>query len=113
MLRAMRLVLGSASTWRRAVLERLGCPFETLSADLDETAIRHPDPSALALALAHAKADALLPRLASPALLVTCDQVVSCAGELREKPSDAAQARAWLLGYATEPARTHSAVVVC
>jgi septum formation protein len=113
MLGVMRLALGSASPWRRQVMERLGCPFEGLSADLDETAIRHPDPSSLALALAHAKADALLPRLASPALLVTCDQVVSCAGELREKPADADQARAWLAGYASQPARTHSAVVVC
>ncbi len=113
MLHPMRLVLGSSSPWRRQVLERLGHPFSFLAPGIDETAIRHPDPSILALALAQAKADALLPRLDDAALLVTCDQVVSCDGELREKPGSAAQARAWLEGYATRPARTHSALVVC
>ena len=56
-----------------------------VSADIDEKAIRHEDPKELVMALAHAKADAILgdpvkraAMLAGPAgvYLVTCDQVV-------------------------------------
>ena len=43
---------------------------------------RSEDPGALTLALAHAKADALLPQIHEPALLITSDQVVVWQGTL-------------------------------
>jgi septum formation protein len=73
---------------------------------------RSEDPGALTLALAHAKADALLPQIHEPALLITSDQVVVWQGKIHEKPKHAEEARAFLRGYAEGPAETVTAAVV-
>jgi septum formation protein len=85
--------------------------YEVLKADIDEKAIRHDSPKDLVLALAHAKADALLQKLtaadssssgvgltggsSSGTFLITCDQVVVHDGQMREKPEDVAEAHRW------------------
>jgi predicted house-cleaning NTP pyrophosphatase (Maf/HAM1 superfamily) len=111
------VVLGSASAGRRAVVARRGLRCATLAADIDERAVAGragATPAQLALAVAHAKADALLPKLArAPCVLVTADQVVvGPDGGAREKPASAAEARAFLASYAGADSRTVSAVVV-
>jgi septum formation protein len=90
----------------------MGYAFAVMPAHIDERAIRSEDPGALTLALAHAKADALLPQIHEPALLITSDQVVVWQGKIREKPAHAEEARAFLRGYADGPAETVTAVVV-
>ena len=90
----------------------MGYTFTVMAADIDERAIRFEDPGALTLALARAKADALLPQIHEPALLITSDQVVVWQGTIREKPQHAEEARAFLRGYAEGPAETVTAVVV-
>jgi septum formation protein len=90
----------------------MGYVFTVMPAHIDERAIRSEDPGALTLALAHAKADALLPHIQEPALLITADQVVVWQGTIREKPQHAEEARAFLRGYAEGPAETVTAVVV-
>ena len=72
----MKIILGSQSKGRRHVLESMGYEFGVMSSNIDEKAIRFNDPQKLTIALAHAKADALLPRIQEPALLITSDQVV-------------------------------------
>jgi len=59
------VVLGSSSKWRLAVVsENMGIEVaQCVKPDVDEKAIRHPDPSTLVLLLAEAKADAVLARL--------------------------------------------------
>ena len=60
-----RLIMGSKSASRRALLEAMGCTsFETRVADVDEDAIgdRAGDPGTLVRAIAAAKCDALLER---------------------------------------------------
>ena len=62
---APRLVMGSKSASRRALLQAMGCgAFDTRVADIDEYAIgdRRGDPAALVTAVAAAKCDALLER---------------------------------------------------
>ncbi|MBI2550954.1 Maf family protein [Candidatus Uhrbacteria bacterium] len=109
----MKLILGSSSKWRAKVLESAGIHVDGfLSPDIDEKAIRHADPERLVLALAHAKADALLPRIQEPVLLITVDQVVVCQGEIREKPKDVEEARVFLSSYIDHPAEAISGVVV-
>jgi septum formation protein len=68
------VVLGSSSKWRRAVVEEgLGLAIaRTVSPDIDEKAIRHPDPSELVRLLADAKADAVLPQV----LFLTLSQLL-------------------------------------
>jgi septum formation protein len=108
----MHIILGSQSHGRRELLSALGYAFAVMPAHIDERAIRSADPGALTLALAHAKADALLPQIHKPALLITADQVVLWQGTIREKPAHAEEARAFLRGYAEGPAETVTAVVV-
>jgi septum formation protein len=108
----MHIILGSQSHGRRELLSTMGYAFAVMPAHIDERAIRSDDPGALTLALAHAKADALLPQIHEPVLLITADQVVVWQGTIREKPAHAAEARAFLRGYAEGPAETVTAVVV-
>jgi septum formation protein len=108
----MHIILGSQSQGRRELLSAMGYTFTVMPADIDERAIRAEEPGALTLALAHAKADALLPQIHEPALLITSDQVVVWQGKIREKPAHAEEARAFLRGYAEGPAETVTAVVV-
>lgn len=109
----MKIILGTASKYRKEVFEEMGyTDFEVMVADINEKAIRFDDPETLALALANAKADALLKRINEPAILITADQVVSWNGEIREKPENENQAREYLRSYHLAPAYTISAVAV-
>ncbi len=92
----MKIILGSASANRKKVLERMGYTFEVLRADIDEKAIRSTNTRKLPLLIARAKAEALLPRITEPAILITADQVTLWNNEVREKPKDADEARKFL-----------------
>ena len=80
----MKIILGSQSAGRKKVLEGMGYEFETMSADIDERAIRLEDPVKLTLALAVAKSEALLPKIKNDegVILITSDQVVVCNGKI-------------------------------
>jgi len=110
----MNLILGSQSPSRRLALESTGRDFEVMPANIDEKAIRSDDFRELPLLIARAKASALITRLSTEAILITADQVVEYAGELREEPESSEQARSFLTSYNydIEPAQTNSAVVV-
>jgi Maf-like protein len=79
-----QIILGTQSAPRRAVIDRLAAQFNfkysSITADIDELAIRRDDPQDLVLVLAHAKADAIVKKLQAsesllkPGYLVTCDQ---------------------------------------
>lgn len=108
----MTLILGSKSQGRQTVLKEAGYEFEIVTADIDEKAIRLSDPEKLVLAIAHAKADAILKKISGPGILITADQVAVCNGVIREKPSSAEQAREYIRAYRQYPMETVSSVVV-
>ncbi|MBU2546508.1 MAG: Maf family protein [Gammaproteobacteria bacterium] len=108
----MKIILGSASKSRQAILSRAGYSFEVISADIDEKQIRYEYPSQLTMAIARAKADDLLKKIKTPALLVTSDTVVTCNGEIFEKPNDEEEARYFLHCYNRFPASTTTAVLI-
>lgn len=101
-----KIVLGTASSSRRAIMDSLAEKYAfnyiISKADIDEKAIRHEEPRQLVISLAHAKADALVRQLQAQqgheeddsraTLLLTCDQVVVHEGQIREKPENAAEA---------------------
>lgn len=93
-------------------LEKAGIEFTAMSADVDEKAIRFDDPEKLTLALAHAKADALLKNIYEPAFLITADQIAVCNGETREKPENVEEARNFLESYTRHSAEVVNSVVV-
>ncbi len=109
----MKIILGSASEFRKQVFEEMGYKdFKVMAADIDEKGIRLNNPEELTLALANAKADALQKKIKEPVLLITADQVVSWNGEIREKPLDAHQAKEYLGSYHLAPAYTINGIVV-
>ncbi|OLP92774.1 (DL)-glycerol-3-phosphatase 1 [Symbiodinium microadriaticum] len=96
------VLLGSSSKWRRAIFAQHfpECGSDYLSPDIDEKAIRAEKPEEMCLAIARAKADALAPKVKDRDVLLVCmDQVVSCDGQIREKPETEAEARQFLESY--------------
>jgi septum formation protein len=92
---SVRLILASGSVYRRELLSRLGLPFDVVAPDLDETPLPAETPSATALRLAQAKAEAVAHR-SEPALVIGSDQVATLDGEHIGKPGTHARALAQL-----------------
>ena len=91
-----RLILGSKSPRRVALLKGLGFDFEVRPSDADES---HPDdvaPDALPLILAKRKAEALTGTLAETDLLITADTIVALDGRVLEKPETIDRAKSFL-----------------
>jgi septum formation protein len=109
----MKIILGSSSQGRRAVLERAGYTFEIMSPDIDEKAIRTDDVYELPLLVAREKARVLKEKVTEPALIIVGDQVVVSDGHLEEKPESDEEARKFLTRYSEgHPAETIAAVIV-
>ncbi|KAJ8764311.1 hypothetical protein K2173_006051 [Erythroxylum novogranatense] len=113
---SFKIILGSSSMARRRILSEMGYEFSILTADIDEKSIRKDTPEELVMALAEAKADAIIERLQAgpqlaedscPTLLVTADTVVVYKGVVREKPSSKEEARKFIKDYSG----SHGAVV--
>ena len=90
-----KLILASASPYRRALLKSTGVLFETVISGVDESNITPPTPLATAQQRAAAKATAV-GRAHPMALVIGCDQVLDCAGEMFSKATNAEQVRAHL-----------------
>jgi len=105
------LVLASSSPYRRALLERLGVPFEVRVPDVDEARRADESPAALAQRLALAKANAVARELPG-AIVIGSDQVAELDGQALGKPGDAATARAQLERSSGRSVRFHTAVAV-
>ena len=94
-----RLILGSSSTYRRALLERLGIPFSIVSPDIDETPLADEHPAATARRLAREKAQAVasqLPTDQKNTLIIGSDQVAVVGNQVYGKPGSHEKAVAQL-----------------
>jgi septum formation protein len=93
---APRLILASTSPYRRALLERLGVPFEIAAPACDEDALKRSGltPHEVAVRLAREKAQSVA-RTLKDAYVLGSDQLVDLDGEILGKPgtSDAAVAQ--------------------
>ena len=106
----MALILASSSPWRRALLERLGLPFECVSPDVDETPLAGEAPADLAARLARAKAAAV--GAANPeAWVIGSDQVACLQGRILGKPGGFERAREQL--HACSGARVEFLTGLC
>jgi septum formation protein len=80
-----QLVLGSSSTYRRELLQRLQIPFEISNPDIEETPLAGERPEATAVRLAVAKSRAVA--ITHPgALIIGADQVALLEGVQLGKP---------------------------
>ncbi|HHZ88737.1 MAG TPA: septum formation inhibitor Maf [Chromatiaceae bacterium] len=82
---APNLVLGSTSPFRKALLERLGLPFEVTAPEVDETALDDESPRQLVARLSEAKARAKASEYPN-ALIIGSDQVSVIDGLIIGKP---------------------------
>ena len=107
----LRLILGSSSPHRRAILQKAGLVFQTDSPEMDEQGIGCEDPRERPLLVARAKMEALLARIRQPGIVLAADQIVLYQGRMREKPRDIEEAREWLRTAHQHEHRTVTAVV--
>lgn len=85
------LILASSSRYRRALLERLQLPFETMAPDIDESAHTGESPTALVARLAVAKAHAIAVQRPH-SLVIGSDQVAVIQDRIIGKPGSHAAA---------------------
>lgn len=80
-----KLVLGSSSPYRKELLERLGVPFECVSADIDESRHEGETPEALCVRLAREKA-LKVKSMVGDAIVIGSDQVAVLGERILGKP---------------------------
>ena len=107
-----KLILASSSTYRQSLLKRLNLPFEALSPDVDETPLADEAPRALAIRLAHAKAQAGAALSPPNAVVIGSDQVAEVNGESLGKPLTQERAVEQLLSLSGQSITFHTAMVV-
>lgn len=90
------LILASTSRYRKALLEKLGLPFECAAPEVDESVLPCEEAQALVARLAHAKASAIA-GLCDQGLIIGSDQVCVCDGRILGKPGTVEQAVAQLM----------------
>lgn len=90
-----QIVLASTSSYRSALLKRLGLPFEVIAPMVDETPILNESPQELVMRLAQAKAQAGAKYFPN-ALIIGSDQVAYIDGKILGKPETRANAIAQL-----------------
>jgi septum formation protein len=104
-----RLVLASGSAYRKALLERLGVPFEVASPDIDETPLPAESPQDTALRLSVLKAKAVAGR---GALIIGSDQVAAAGGRRYGKPGNHENAARQLRELSGKAVDFHTAVTL-
>lgn len=91
-----QLILASTSRYRKALLEKLGKPFQCEAPEVDESPLPGESAEALVARLAHAKASAVA-RQHAQGLIIGSDQVCVCDGRILGKPGTVENAVAQLL----------------
>ena len=107
----MRLILASSSPYRRALLERLRLPFETIAPDIDETPLENESPVELALRLAKEKAT-VIAKISPSAVVIGSDQVATINGVAIGKPGNHERAMNQLKMLSGQTVMFHTALCV-
>jgi septum formation protein len=105
------LILASTSPYRRALLERLGVPFEVVRPSTSEEHLPREMPRDRALRLSGAKAKAVAAQHPD-AVVIGSDQVASFGSRVLDKPGDAANCREQLGLLSGQTARFHTGCAV-
>lgn len=85
-----RIILASQSEHRKKAMNILGLSYECIPANIDEKAIRNPDPLKMALMISEAKAIALAEK--EEGIIITGDTFLVFEGKVLEKPTSLSEA---------------------
>ncbi|MHC8304199.1 Maf family protein [Pseudomonas sp. PB3P13] len=109
-----QLYLASGSPRRRELLTQIGVPFSVVSADIDESPLKHETPSAYVERLACGKARAGRGTIVSDGefCVLGADTAVVLDGKILGKPVDEAQACAMLVRLAGQEHEVLTAIAV-
>jgi MAF protein len=112
-----KLVLASQSPRRRELIKLLGYPFETMSADVDESQVTDPEPAVNVVGTARLKSVAIAEQLRGragyeDAIIIAADTTVALDGEMLGKPTDAADARRMLTALRNRSHEVHTGVTL-
>lgn len=105
------VILASTSPYRRALLERLGVPFEVVRPAASEEHLPREMPRDRALRLSGAKAKAVAAQRPD-AVVIGSDQVASLGSRVLDKPGDAENCRSQLTALSGQTARFHTGCAV-
>ncbi len=108
-----KLILASGSPQRRRLLAESGYRFEVIvPAEHAEDGPRLGEAAvAYAARMARQKADDVVPRVRA-GVLIACDTVVECNGEILNKPADLAEARRMLTALSGQVHHVYSGLCV-
>ncbi|MCF3639966.1 Maf-like protein [Rhizobium sp. TRM95111] len=112
-----RIILASASPFRRQLMENAGLAFGARAAEIDERALEEamaaerPDPGTVALRLAEAKARAVAMQHPD-AIVIGSDQTLSLDERVFHKPASLDEARSHLHALSGRTHQLNSAVVL-
>ncbi|HLU03818.1 MAG TPA: Maf family nucleotide pyrophosphatase [Advenella sp.] len=106
-----RLILASSSAYRKAMLQRLGLPFEAISPGIDESALPDETPEALSQRLSLAKAQHIAAQYPG-SVVIGSDQVATHDGQPIGKPGTYERAFAQLRELSGKTVTFHSALAV-
>jgi septum formation protein len=107
----MRLILASSSPYRRAMLERLGLPFTSISPNIDETPMPREAPDQLAQRLSLTKAQVVASQHPG-AIVIGSDQVAALGMQTVGKPGNIDAARRQLQLLSGQTVMFHSGLCV-
>lgn len=106
-----RLVLASSSRYRKALLDRLGLPYASVSPDIDESALPGEIPDVTVRRLALSKAQRVAADFPE-ALIIGSDQVAVLEGRVLGKPGNHDAAAAQLQAMSGSETLFHTALVL-
>ncbi|MBP6912911.1 MAG: Maf family protein [Candidatus Pacebacteria bacterium] len=108
----MKLILGSSSVFRQKVLRERGINFDIIEPNIDEKKVRTLHNEDTPIVLSYAKSQAVIKKITEPAIIITCDQVIVCNGEILEKPEHIDEIRRWYTMYAQHPVHYINGITV-
>lgn len=107
----MAIILASGSPRRRELMALITPDYRVETSDVDESGITAADPASLVQALARAKCMAVAQHHPED-VVIGCDTVVDCGGEVFGKPRDAADARRMLRALSGRTHAVHTGVCI-
>lgn len=101
----LKLVLGSSSKYRHALLERLQHPFTTSAPEVDESRVGDETPEAYVERISKAKARAVMKDTDDESIIITSDQCATFKDDIIGKPHSVERAAEQLLHFSGHTVR--------